>query len=170
MRKDHSTLFLCFSQHSLPSAAGHHWGRALGKGGLWWNLLWLSHSIQSANLTPKAQGLRCVDWIASWFSIRNSQVTSRSCQWKASTVSGDVSAASSAHPDRRLVTVDPSDGKPGGQLQHILQHLFIQLQVGQLPLPFQRAQVDFVWREILGKPTKEERGNSKNNPQQSCWD
>lgn len=76
--------------------------------------------------------------------------------------------APSAHPDRSLVAVDAGDGEPGGQLQHILQHLFIQLQVGQLPLPFQCAQVDLVWREILGKPTREEREDSKNSSRQSC--
>lgn len=85
-------------------------------------------------------------------------------------MSGAMSAASSAHPDGRLVAVDPGDGEPGGQLQHILQHLLVQLQVGQLPLPLQRAQVDFVWREILRKPTREERRDSENNSKQSCLD
>jgi len=80
----------------------------------------------------------------------------------------DAITAPSAHPDGRLVAVDPGDCKPGGQLQHILQHLLIQLQVGQLPLPLQGAQVDFVWREILGEPTREERGDSKNKAKQRC--
>lgn len=73
-----------------------------------------------------------------------------------------------AHPDGCLVAVDPGDGEPGGQLQHILQHLLIQLQVGQLPLPLQGAQVDFVWREILGEPTGEERRGSKTKAKRSC--
>lgn len=55
-------------------------------------------------------------------------------------------------PDGGPVAVDPGDGQPGRQFQHILQNLFIQLQMGQLTLPFQRAQVDFVWGKILREP------------------
>lgn len=48
------------------------------------------------------------------------------------------------HPDSSLIAAHPVDGQPGGQVQQALEDLLIQLQVCQLTLPLQRAQVDLV--------------------------
>ena len=56
------------------------------------------------------------------------------------------------HPDCGLVAAHTVDGQPGGQVQQTLQNLLVQLQVGQLPLPLQSAQVDLVWRQVLSEP------------------
>lgn len=63
-----------------------------------------------------------------------------------------------SHLDGGPIAVDPSDGQPGRQFQNILQNLFVQLQMGQLTLPFQSAQVDFVRGKILSEPAE---GDSK---------
>lgn len=68
----------------------------------------------------------------TWFIIRRTQLS---------------------HPDCSLVAVDPGDSQPGGKVQHVLQHLLIQLQVGQLALALQRAEVDLVWGQVLGEPS-----------------
>lgn len=65
-----------------------------------------------------------------------------------------------SHPDRGPVAVDPGDGQSGRKLQHILQNLFIQLQMGQLTLPFQSAQVDFVRGKILSEPAESDSKTS----------
>lgn len=56
-------------------------------------------------------------------------------------------------PYSSLVAVDTGDSQPGGQIQHVLQDLLVQLQVGQLALSFQRAQVDLIWGEVFCEPT-----------------
>lgn len=48
------------------------------------------------------------------------------------------------HPDGGLVAAHTVDGQPGGQVQQALEDLLVQLQVGQVTLPLQRAQVDLV--------------------------
>lgn len=60
------------------------------------------------------------------------------------------------YPDGGFVAVNPCDSEPGGQVQHVLQNLLIELQVGQLPLPLQRAEVDLVRGQVLGEPEEEE--------------
>lgn len=57
-----------------------------------------------------------------------------------------------SYPDGSLVAAHFVDGQPGGQVQHALQYLLIQLQVGELALALQRAQVDLVWGQVLSKP------------------
>lgn len=58
------------------------------------------------------------------------------------------------HPDGGLIAAHTVDRQPGGQVQEALENLFIQLQVGELALPLQRAQVDLVRRQVLSKPRK----------------
>lgn len=55
------------------------------------------------------------------------------------------SSSSVAHPDGGLVAAHTVDGQPGGQIQQALEDLLVQLQVGQVTLPLQRAQVDLIW-------------------------
>lgn len=38
--------------------------------------------------------------------------------------------SSAAHPNGSFVAVDPGDSQPGGQVEHVLQDLLIELQVG----------------------------------------
>lgn len=57
-----------------------------------------------------------------------------------------------SYPDCGLVAEDFINGEPGGQIQHVLQNLLIQLQVGKLALPFQSAQINLIWGEVLSKP------------------
>lgn len=38
--------------------------------------------------------------------------------------------SSVAHPNGSFVAVDPGDSQPGGQVEHVLQNLLIELQVG----------------------------------------
>lgn len=64
------------------------------------------------------------------------------------------------YPDGGFIAVDPGDSKPGRQVQHVLQYLFIKLEVGQLPLPLQRTDIDLVRGQILGEP-KEMRPDKK---------
>lgn len=61
-----------------------------------------------------------------------------------------------AYPYSSLVAVDAGDGQPCGQIQHVLQDLLIQLQVGQLALSLQCAQVDLIWGEVLREPTQDQ--------------
>jgi len=58
------------------------------------------------------------------------------------------------YPYSSLVAVDTGDGQPGGQIQHVLQDLLIQLQVGQLTLSLQCAQVNLIRGEVLSEPTQ----------------
>lgn len=51
-----------------------------------------------------------------------------------------------AYPDGGFIAEHLADGQPGGQVQHVLQHLLVQLQVLQLPLSFKGAEVYFVRR------------------------
>lgn len=37
---------------------------------------------------------------------------------------------SAAHPNGSFVAVDPGDSQPGGQVEHVLQNLLVELQVG----------------------------------------
>lgn len=60
-----------------------------------------------------------------------------------------------AHPDGGLVAAHAVDGQPCGQVQQALEDLLVQLQVGQLALALQRAQVDLVRRQVLGKPARD---------------
>ena len=62
----------------------------------------------------------------------------------------------SSHPDCSFVAVDPGDSQPGRQVQHVLENLLVQLQVGQLALPLQGAQVDLVRGQVLSEPSQEE--------------
>lgn len=57
------------------------------------------------------------------------------------------------HPDGGLVAAHTVDGQPCGQVEQALEHLLVQLQVGQLALALQCAQVDLVRRQVLSKPT-----------------
>lgn len=66
-----------------------------------------------------------------------------------------------AYPDGSLVAVDPSDSQPGGQVQHVLQDFFIELEVGELSLPLQRAEVDLVWGQVLGEPKRNQTAEKK---------
>lgn len=50
------------------------------------------------------------------------------------------------NPDGRFVTEHFVDGQPGGQIQHVLEHLLVQLQVLQLAFSFEGAQIDLVRR------------------------
>ncbi len=59
-----------------------------------------------------------------------------------------------SYPDGGLVAEDFINGEPGGQIQHVLQNLLIQLQVGKLALPFQSAQINLIWGEVLSKPAE----------------
>lgn len=68
----------------------------------------------------------------------------------------EINDNSPSYPYSSLVAVDTGDGQPGGQIQHVLQHLLIQLQVGQLTLSLQCAQVDLIWGEVLSEPTQDE--------------
>jgi len=64
-----------------------------------------------------------------------------------------------SYPDGGLIAEDFINGEPGGQIQHVLQNLLIQLQVGKLALPFQSAQINLIWGEVLSKPAeKRKRG------------
>lgn len=56
------------------------------------------------------------------------------------------------YADGGLVAAHAVDGQPGGKVQQTLEHLLVQLQVGQLALALQRAQVDLVGRQVLGEP------------------
>lgn len=67
---------------------------------------------------------------------------------------GYMLAIVSPHPDGSLVAEHTVDGQPGWQVQQTLENLLIQLQVGELALPLQRAQVDFVRRQVLSKPAE----------------
>ena len=64
------------------------------------------------------------------------------------------------HPDGGFVAAHAVDGQPGGQIQQALENLLVQLQIGELALPLQRAQVDLVRRQVLSKPTRH-RGEVK---------
>lgn len=79
--------------------------------------------------------------------------TCLTCQTSYKTSSDE----SVTYPDGGFVAVDPSDSQPGRQVKHILQNLFIELEVGELPLPFQRAQIYLVRGQILGEPKKRTR-------------
>lgn len=68
-----------------------------------------------------------------------------------------------SYPDGGFIAEDFINGEPGGQIQHVLQHLLIQLQVGKLALPFQSAQINLIWREVLSKPAIRHRKTSKLN-------
>ena len=63
------------------------------------------------------------------------------------------------YPNGGLVAVDTGDGQPGGQVQHVLQNLLVQLQVGKLPFPLERAQVDLVRGEVLGESGRRHKVN-----------
>lgn len=63
---------------------------------------------------------------------------------------------SKTYPDGSFVAVNPSDSQPSGQVEHVLQNLFIELKVRQLPLPLQCAQIDLVRGQILGEPKGKE--------------
>lgn len=70
-----------------------------------------------------------------------------------------------SYPDGGLVAEDFINGEPGGHIQHVLQNLLIQLQVGKMALPFQSAQINLIWGEVLSKPAekrKRERGTGRN--------
>lgn len=56
------------------------------------------------------------------------------------------------HSNGSFVAVDTCDGQPGRKVEHVLQNLFIELKIGQLPLPLQGTQVDLVWGQVLGEP------------------
>lgn len=56
------------------------------------------------------------------------------------------------YPDGSFVAVDPSDSQPGRQVEHVLQDFFIKLEVGELTLPLQCAEVDLVGGQVLGEP------------------
>lgn len=80
-------------------------------------------------------------------------VSSRALQLE---MNDNSSSFSPSYPYSSLVAVDTGDGQPGGQIQHVLQHFLIQLQVGQLTLSLQCAQVDLIWGEVLSEPTQDE--------------
>ena len=62
------------------------------------------------------------------------------------------SCSSVTHPDGGLVAAHTVDGQPSRQVQQALEDLLVQLQVGQVTFPLQRAQVDLVWWQVLSKP------------------
>lgn len=66
------------------------------------------------------------------------------------------------YPDGGFVAVDPCDSQPSRQVKHILQNLFIELEVGELPLPLQRTQIDLVRGQILGEPKQGDKKKVKN--------
>lgn len=55
-----------------------------------------------------------------------------------------IGCVSLPHPNCSLVTFHAVDSQPGGQVQKVLKNLLVQLQVGELTFPLQRAQVDLV--------------------------
>lgn len=81
-------------------------------------------------------------------------ISSRALQLE---INDNSSSFSPSYPYSSLVAVNTGDGQPGGQIQHVLQHLLIQLQVGQLTLSLQCAQVDLIWGEVLSEPTQRQK-------------
>lgn len=48
-----------------------------------------------------------------------------------------------------MVAPGGRDAQPGGQLEQIGEHIFVQLQIGQFALAAERADVDLVRRKVL---------------------
>ncbi len=56
------------------------------------------------------------------------------------------------YPDRHPVAGGLAESEPAGQLEQLRQDVLVQLQVPQLALALQSAQVDLVGGQVLGEP------------------
>lgn len=147
--KDHNIVSSAPSKPNLCGAATAHFLYTL----------WISKASSLASINRKPLFSLKIDIIQSAFLYQHcvsiEKGESLTCQ-TSYTIRFDKSVT---YPDGSFVAVDPSDSQPGRQVKHVLQNLFIKLEVGQLPLPLQCTQIDLVRGEILGEP--EERNQVK---------